>query len=1119
MASAKANKASGALPDAFSEALENQLIFIRYVRSNCRSGFQAPFHDLRLLCKEEKGMVAANKFLRAALVAVFLLSATVWGLWDPNTDPCLVFNMDFETHTSSPYTATDSKAGLVGDVQNLTADANYTCWIVGPNAPNALFGTSFDIKDEVDAGNTDLTSCRLTIDRKQHVAQNANPLFKDTFTLSPTVGPNYSDTVLIYSAWLRRHDLGGTVIGQRYDNSGLNNWYWMWGFKSSKIRWDSRFNSVVTLSMETTNTLGQLGFNKDEWHQATVVVDRRSRYASRIYIDGAPVDVTILGHDPNAAYIPTDPCVFIGGGDNTIFDDFDGQLDEIRIYRHDLNDLKISLLYQWAPGFAGPYAIDPLPNYTQVSTHTGLQWVPVASATSQDLIFGDGPDLDDGNNVLVTIADLSGAATSVTNAQLGGQLDFAKAYYWRVDANNGTSFTAGPTWKFTTDVGYAFNPTPANGAVQIPITPLNLKWTGSPDANSFDVYLSDNPSSDPCDDPNNLIANDITEPNFVTTDANEKGKKYYWQVVTTIGAVTKTSAVWNFRTVPIPIVVNTSDFTETFTVDNNDYPAKTMTFTDSSHSTITATLGSDDVAIFDFGTGDVNITQQYQIYVIPLFNHTVQDEANGLAVRQTSRPMAIHVDGNFIFDGVMDISGETVTSTVSNKGYSPYGRCGGYRGERNLDGDTKVSVEETEYDGIWHAEDTNDRFDDKVVTSPENKTKFAHFITRVVGSDPNTGTKYRASGYSMFGPGAGTSAPYCVGGGGGYGGIGGDSGNGYVYGDFGGGVPYGDKEVPVPFGGSSGGGGKNSPEPSPGGSGGGGVEIAATGNVTLGHNAEITAEGGSAYSGADYGGGGGAGGSVRIIADGSVTNNGLINANGGNGADSKHGTNSQAKAGGGGAGGRVAIWYGSSYTNNGTITADGGQPGMGLSAGETYAEAGQAGTILVSNGDPRKASAPTPRDGDKIVYVTAADSNVTLKWYSGYGAQDVCDVVYYTTVAGQNPNIQVGLPVTATRGQHASTAKLHVATGVTYYWKVVTAGTVSSDVWSFQVVNYYCDPTKFNQRAQWDVGPYNNCHVDLEDFAYFAQFWFARGQMQFGANGAGIQKFMDEWFMDTGRSN
>ena len=103
--------------------------------------------------------------------------------------------------------------------------------------------------------------------------------------------------------------------------------------------------------------------------------------------------------------------------------------------------------------------------------------------------------------------------------------------------------------------------------------------------------------------------------------------------------------------------------------------------------------------------------------------------------------------------------------------------------------------------------------------------------------------------------------------------------------------------------------------------------------------------------------------------------------------------------GGGGGGGRVAIFYGTTYSNTGTIAANGGARGTYqlLTLGACVKD-GQNGTIYVVNSStvsPKKASAPTPANGDRMVYCNPDPCTIQLKWYSGYGG--TTDVVYCDT--------------------------------------------------------------------------------------------------------------------------
>ena len=280
------------------------------------------------------------------------------------------------------------------------------------------------------------------------------------------------------------------------------------------------------------------------------------------------------------------------------------------------------------------------------------------------------------------------------------------------------------------------------------------------------------------------------------------------------------------------------------------------------------------------------------------------------------------------------------------------------------------------------------------------------------------------------------------------------------------------------------------------GAGGGGIGILATGNVTIGPNGRILANGGSVYSIGSRSAGGGSGGSVRIIANGNVTIAGIVKADGGTGGWNNQKANN---SGGGGAGGRIAIFYGDGYACTGTMTADGGAPGIctgstSTSNGHTLAEPGSDGTIYIVDSSvvsPKKASAPTPKDGDSFVYAPSASTSCTLSWYSGYKA--TTDRVWFGTDPGNL--VAVGTVIPATRGQHSVTVSIDPCE--TYYWKVMTDTTISSDLWSFRTVGWRCmapdyDPEANPPRTQigwpdWDKN--GDCVVSGADLWYLGKYW------------------------------
>lgn len=1001
-------------------------------------------------------MMVKNRIQLAILLVLTVLSASVWGLWDPDADPNLKFNLNFENNTD--YNTIDTAVyQLVGDIE-LCSEKTTPPW---EPEPNAMFNISGDFRNPRDVNTGDVNSCRISVEPNLIVWNLGND----------------ANDLRTFGLWFGKHDGSGTFIGQTNINEGYEDKFW-WQFRlrDGRIALQIKYLGENALHMRSAKNLNELGIVNDEWNHVAAVIDRRTRYGSKLYLNGAPIEIDKDSHNHNYGPAYVDPSedspVYVGGGE----DDYDGLLDEIRLYHRGLNDLEISLLYQWSPGGVGPYALLPFPNHEQISTKTNLGWEPMTGAISQTLYFGTDPNFAD---PCIVFSGLSSTADSNTNADINGPLKFGTDYYWQIITND---INEGPVWKFTTEPGYATNPSPEDGARGVPIAPVDLSWTGSPDKNNFDVYFSEVQSWVENNDVNALVAIDITDSNFVVFDDVNlpvKGKKYYWRVITNFGSTDIAGPVWDFRAQSNEIVVNTADVNETH--NEVGYPALTMTFLDANGnptSVINGSLGTDNVAIFNLS--DVNISDDYEIVVIPLFDKDKEADMNAASVRITSRPMAMHVTGNFIFNGRMDISGEAIPA-IPDENYSPKGRCGGYRGPINAGGETSPR-EAGCYDEFIDPCDRFGEYNERSVFLPS------------------------AKGIYQFGPGAGGNGPYCVGAGGGHGGYGGDCSRGYMWGVFLGGASYSDEEVPVPFGGSAGGFGKKTT--SPGGAGGGGVEIVTTGNIILGPNAEILAEGGRSAENKTPGGGG-AGGSVRIIAGGSFINAGKISVNGGAGGNSNE---KPSKCSGGGAGGRIAIFYVSDYNNIGQITANGGPAGFstGEDYGETYGEPGDNGTIYTSSGSPKKASAPIPRDKDDIYYVSGGSGTIDLKWYSGYGG--TTDEVFWGTTS--NPTTSLGTAA-ATRGQH-SVASPTVSAGNTYYWKVTTDSSVDSDVWSFTVVDWYCD---IQSKPEWDAFYDIDCIVTFEDFAYFAQFWMDRDNMSLEEGETeGIDIFMSEWMVIKGRT-
>jgi len=1006
------------------------------------------------------------------LVVVALVSTSAWAAlpWQPSADSNLVFNMNFETTTlGPPPTTTDAEAGLVGTLYDYNT-ANYNIWQTGKIGKDANFSEAFD--KAVDSRPND---CKI------RVADNSY----STFDLGTY------DVKRTYTFWFNEpNDANepnspvseGTIIRHANTYAGDNNFT-----EYTKLWWEIRimggklnfYHANNCLKMETEDSLGNMGVLTDQWHHAAVVINRTTETSSKIYIDGLERPVIVTEHNFDNADVDTfgEP-LQIGAGDRQ----FDGALDEILLFTGELSPLQVSILYQ-LDKTEKPIALEPFPRSKNVIIGTGLSWVPDPCATRQTLYFDDDNDVrtgwiyktdDDGNDM-----------NSATNGAIGGPLDFNSTYYWVVDTNVNGTMIQGPLWSFTTETGKAINVYPADGAEDIAISEANLYWT-TPTAAKYDVYFADSEANIVANDPCFRIATNIADTNIRDVNAIRpisRGTTYFWRVDSnypTEGLIK--GDIWSFRTDPYEIVFNTKNGPTTYA--DHDFNALecvlhtagwTLLTTGSVDANIgTAANPSDPnggLAVFNFtDVNGFNYNSRYAIVVIPNYNYkdiiggddytAIGHDAN------VPRPLAIHVtNGNFYFDGRINLNGDDVVTAEH-----PRARSGGFPGPKQ-NSNVSPGVPSTIF---WTAS--------ALALTPAGS--YGRFGTMTSAKSVYFPTDYAKT---VYGPGIPVNPPYKGGGGGGYGGIGGDCGRGYFFGVFSGGPSYGDEEVPIPFGGSAGG-WAATPD---GAAGGGGIEIVATGNVVLDINSQIKANGGNQlHAVTEYPAGGGAGGSVKIIADGNVVIKGDITVNGGKGGDTSKQEN---ECGGGGAGGRVAIFYGNSYTKTALITADGGAKGTYYGAG--LAEDGQDGTIYEVNSlvvSPRKASAPTPKNGDKMVYAPVADTNLILKWYSGYNVTPVSEVVLFGTTS--NPTVQIGLPVSATRGQHSSTEDVNITAGQIYYWKVVTNGTVSSDVWSFKAVGWQCPVVDANDPAdlhiagpRWDTN--GDCVLDEQDFAFFAKDW------------------------------
>ncbi len=168
----------------------------------------------------------------------------------------------------------------------------------------------------------------------------------------------------------------------------------------------------------------------------------------------------------------------------------------------------------------------PANGATQIQLSPMLTWIAAPAAVSHDVYFGTSDPPPFISNQAETSYD-------------PGLLKVSTTYYWRVDEveADGTKRT-GDVWSFTTVLGNATQPDPADGATDIPKM-VTLSWMPGLTAASHDVYFGD--SSPPA-----FIGNQAeTSYNPGTLD---KGKTYYWRIdeVEADGTTKYEGSVWSF---------------------------------------------------------------------------------------------------------------------------------------------------------------------------------------------------------------------------------------------------------------------------------------------------------------------------------------------------------------------------------------------------------------------------------------------------------------------------------------------------------------------------------------------------------------------------------------------
>ena len=172
-----------------------------------------------------------------------------------------------------------------------------------------------------------------------------------------------------------------------------------------------------------------------------------------------------------------------------------------------------------------PALTAPSNGAVNVPATTVLEWSASAGAVSYDVYLGTSLPLP-----LVT----NTSGTSYTPPPLSA----GTVYSWQVSARNSGGASPSATWQFTTGIAAPVLAAPANGAINVLLTPV-LSWSASSGATSYDVYFG-TAASPP------LVTN--TTGNSYAPGTLATGALYFWRVTARNANGSSASGTWSFTT-------------------------------------------------------------------------------------------------------------------------------------------------------------------------------------------------------------------------------------------------------------------------------------------------------------------------------------------------------------------------------------------------------------------------------------------------------------------------------------------------------------------------------------------------------------------------------------------
>ncbi|MHC4645328.1 MAG: LamG domain-containing protein [Planctomycetota bacterium] len=182
-----------------------------------------------------------------------------------------------------------------------------------------------------------------------------------------------------------------------------------------------------------------------DWHHIVLIKNENANTMS-MYFDGLLADQRVDANDDTLSTLKVRASDFRIGSHWKSDDDFNGKIDDFRLYDYALSETDVISLFRggdvgtaWAPS--------PGNGQGKVPYNATLSWRPGDFAATHEVYFGT--DWDDVNDATTSSSTHKATRTLGNEDYDPGLLDLKTTYYWRIDEVNGPNTWKGYIWRFT----------------------------------------------------------------------------------------------------------------------------------------------------------------------------------------------------------------------------------------------------------------------------------------------------------------------------------------------------------------------------------------------------------------------------------------------------------------------------------------------------------------------------------------------------------------------------------------------------------------------------------------------------------------------------------------------